>query len=193
MAGLDVTVVNVALPSIQLALHAPVSGLQWAIDSYTLVIACLLMFSWALADRFGRRRVFQTGLAIFSLGSLLCGVAPSLGALVAFRALQAVGGSMLNPGAMSIIATTFTEPAARARAVGAWGSVAGLSVASSPVLGGLLVTSLGWRASHSAWAVLAGCGVTTVLLGLISTGRWARARAERGGRQSSTHVMEVTR
>ena len=145
VAGLDVTIVNVALPSIQHALHAPVSGLQWAIDAYTLVIACLLMFSGSLADRFGRRRVFQTGLAIFSLGSLLCSVAPTLGALVAFRAFQAVGGSMLNPVAMSIIATTFTEPAARARAVGAWGAVAGLSLASGPVIGGLLVSGLGWR------------------------------------------------
>jgi EmrB/QacA subfamily drug resistance transporter len=146
VAGLDVTIVNVALPSIQRALNAPVSGLQWAIDAYTLVIACLLMLSGSLADRFGRRRVFQTGLALFSLGSLLCSVAPTLGALVAFRALQAVGGSMLNPVAMSIIATTFTEPAARARAVGAWGAVAGLSLAGGPVLGGLLVSGLGWRA-----------------------------------------------
>jgi EmrB/QacA subfamily drug resistance transporter len=145
VAGIDVTIVNVALPSIQRALHAPVSGLQWAIDAYTLVIACTLMLSGSLADRFGRRRVFQTGLAIFSLGSLLCSIAPSLGALVAFRAFQAVGGSMLNPVAMSIIATTFTERAARARAVGAWGAVAGLSLASGPVLGGLLVSGLGWR------------------------------------------------
>ena len=145
VAGLDVTIVNVALPSIQRALHAPLSGLQWAIDSYTLVIACLLMLSGSLADRFGRRRVFQVGLATFALGSLLCSVAPSLGALVAFRAFQAVGGSMLNPVAMSIIATTFAEPAARARAVGAWGAVAGLSLASGPVVGGLLVSGLGWR------------------------------------------------
>ena len=145
VAGLDVTIVNVALPSIQRAMNAQVSGLQWAVDAYTLVIACLLILSGSLADRFGRRRVFQTGLVLFSLGSLLCSVAPSLGALIAFRALQAVGGSMLNPVAMSIIATTFTEPAARARAVGAWGAVAGLSLASGPVLGGVLVSDLGWR------------------------------------------------
>jgi EmrB/QacA subfamily drug resistance transporter len=145
VAGVDATIVTVALPTIQRALHAPVSGLQWSIDAYTLVIACLLMLSGSLADRFGRRRVFQVGLGFFSLGSLLCSLSPSLGALVAFRAFQAVGGSMLNPVAMSIIATTFTEPAARARAVGAWGAVAGLSLASGPVLGGLLVSGLGWR------------------------------------------------
>ncbi len=145
IAGLDVTIVNVALPSIQGALHASVSGLQWTIDAYTLVIACLLMLSGSLADRFGRRRVFQIGLAAFSLGSLLCSLAPSLGWLIAFRGLQALGGSMLNPVAMSIIANTFTDRAGRAKAIGMWGSVAGLSLAGGPVLGGLLVSGIGWR------------------------------------------------
>ena len=145
MAGLDVTIVNVALPSIQGALHASVSGLQWTIDAYTLVIACLLMLSGSLADRFGRRRVFQIGLAAFSLGSLLCSLAPSLGWLIAFRGLQAIGGSMLNPVAMSIIANTFTDRAGRAKAIGLWGSVAGLSLAFGPVLGGVLVSGIGWR------------------------------------------------
>jgi EmrB/QacA subfamily drug resistance transporter len=145
VSGIDVTIVNVALPSIQRALQASVSGLQWTIDAYTLVVACLLMLSGSLADRFGRRRVFQIGLAAFSLGSLLCSLAPSLGCLIAFRGLQAVGGSMLNPVAMSIIANTFTDDAGRAKAIGLWGSVAGLSLASGPVLGGLLVSGLGWR------------------------------------------------
>ena len=145
IAGIDVTIVNVALPSIQPALHASVSGLQWTIDAYTLVIACLLMLSGSLADRFGRRRVFQIGLAAFSLGSLLCSLAPSLGWLIAFRGLQAVGGSMLNPVAMSIIANTFPDRAGRAKAIGMWGSVAGISLAGGPVLGGLLVGGLGWR------------------------------------------------
>jgi EmrB/QacA subfamily drug resistance transporter len=145
IAGIDVTIVNVALPSIQRSLHASVSGLQWAVDAYTLVIACLLMLSGSLADRFGRRRVFQTGLAVFSAGSLLCSLAPGLGWLVAFRGLQAVGGSMLNPVAMSIIVNTFTDRKERARAVGIWGSVVGLSLAVGPVLGGVLVSGIGWR------------------------------------------------
>src|ERR1035437_6470473 len=122
MAGLDGTIVNVALSSIQRALHASVSGLQWRIDSDTLVIACLLMLSGSLADRFGRRRVFQIGLAAFSLGSLLCSLAPSLGWLIAFRGLQAIGGSMLNPVAMSIIRNVFEDPKERAKAIGMWGS-----------------------------------------------------------------------
>ena len=145
VAGLDVTIVNVALPSIQHALHASVSGLQWTIDAYTLVIACLLMLSGSLADRFGRRRIFQIGLVTFSLGSLACSLTPSLGWLIVFRGVQAIGGSMLNPVAMSIIANTFTDRAGRAKAIGVWGSVAGLSLASGPVLGGLLVSGLGWR------------------------------------------------
>jgi len=145
IVGLDNTIVNVALPSIQHSLHASVSGLQWTVDAYTLVIACLLMLSGSLADRFGRRRVFQIGLAIFSAGSLACSVAPGLGALVAARALQAVGGSMLNPVAMSIIVNTFTDRRERARATGIWGSVVGVSLAVGPVLGGVLVSTAGWR------------------------------------------------
>ncbi|MCD9875366.1 MFS transporter [Streptomyces guryensis] len=145
VVGIDMTIVNVALPVIQRSLHASVSGLQWTIDAYTLVIACLLMLSGSLADRFGRRRAFQTGLVLFSAGSLLCSLAPGLGWLIAFRALQAAGGSLLNPVAMSIIVSVFPDQKDRARAVGVWGSIAGLSLAAGPVLGGLLVNGLGWR------------------------------------------------
>jgi EmrB/QacA subfamily drug resistance transporter len=145
IVGMDATIVNVALPSIGRDFHAPVSGLQWTVDAYLLVIASLLMLSGSVADRVGRRMVFQIGLAIFTLGSLACSVAPTLGALVAFRALQAVGGSMLNPVAMSIVTNTFTDPAERAKAIGFWGSTFGLSVAAGPVIGGALVDTVGWR------------------------------------------------
>ena len=146
IVGTDVTIVNVALPAIRQALHASLSGLQWSVDAYTLVIGSLLMASGSTADRFGRRRVFQIGLVLFTLGSLLCSLSTSVTALVLFRCLQALGGSMLNPVALSIVSNTFTEPRARARAMGVWGAVFGVSLALGPVVGGLLVTAVSWRA-----------------------------------------------
>ena len=145
IVGMDTTIVNLALPSIGRDFRAPVSGLQWTIDAYTLVIASLLMLSGSTGDRVGRRRVFQIGLGVFTLGSLACSLAPSLGWLIAFRALQAIGGSMLNPVAMSIVTNTFTDAKERAQAIGVWGSVFGLSMALGPVIGGALVDSIGWR------------------------------------------------
>jgi len=145
LIGIDVTIVNVALPSIRRDLHVSLSGLQWTVDAYILVLASLLMLSGSTADRLGRRRTFQTGLVLFTIGSLLCSLAPGLGWLIAFRMVQAVGASMLNPVALSIITNVFTQPRERARAIGVWGGVIGISLGLGPIVGGLLIETVGWR------------------------------------------------
>ena len=146
MVGLDATIVNIALPAIHRSLGSSLAGLQWTVDAYTLVLASLLMLAGSTADRVGRKRVFQLGLLVFSLGSLLCALAPTQGVLIAARVLQAIGGSMLSPVAMSIIRTVFVDPAERARAIGVYAAMFGLSIALGPVLGGMLVDAVGWRA-----------------------------------------------
>jgi EmrB/QacA subfamily drug resistance transporter len=145
MFGIDNTIVNVALPSIGADLHASVSGLQWTVSAYTVVTASFMLLAGSLADRFGRRATFQAGLALFTLGSWLCSLAPSLDWLIAFRVVQGLGAAMLNPVAAAIIAVAFSDKAERARAMGIWSGVFGLSMALGPVAGGFLTTAVGWR------------------------------------------------
>ena len=145
IVGMDVTVMNVALPTIQKELHARLAGLQWTLDAYTLVVASFLMLAGSVSDRFGRRRVFQIGLGVFTVGSLLCSRASTIEQLIGFRALQGFGASMLNPVALSLIANAFPEAKARARAVGIWGAVAGVSLGVGPLIGGALTETIGWR------------------------------------------------
>src|SRR4029077_19940034 len=125
--------------------HASVSGLQWIVDGYTMVLASLLIFGGATPDRYGRRRVFRIGLAVFTTASALCSLAPGLGWLIAFRALQAVGGCMLNPVAVSIISSVYPNRTNRARAIAIWVGMFGLGMALGPTLGGILVSLVGWR------------------------------------------------
>ncbi|WJV45341.1 MFS transporter [Streptomyces flavofungini] len=173
IVSLDVTALNVALPSLQEDLDSPLTGLQWTVDGYTLVLASLLMFSGSLADRVGRRRVFRVGLTVFTTASLLCSAAPSLGWLVAARVLQAVGGSMLNPVALSIISDAFPDSRERARAIGVWSGVVGISMAAGPIIGGALVEAAGWRAIF--WI-----NVPIGLAALLLTRRYVpESRAER--------------
>lgn len=145
LIGVDTTIVNVGLPAIGRGLEVGTRGLEWAVDAYTVVLASLLIASGALADRFGRRRVFRCGLVLFGLASLACALAPSLGFLVAARAVQGVGASMLSPVALAIVVNAMPDPRERARAIGIWASVFGLSMAAGPVVGGALIAAFGWR------------------------------------------------
>lgn len=145
MLLLDVTIVVVALPDIQHALGASFSQLQWVTDAYALALASLLLTSGSIADKFGRRRIFSIGLVIFTLGSLLCGVAQDPVMLIVSRALQGVGGAMLFSTSLALLASTF-HGRERGVAFGAWGAVTGISTALGPILGGVLTTGVSWRA-----------------------------------------------
>jgi EmrB/QacA subfamily drug resistance transporter len=145
LVGLDTTIVNVGLPAIGRGLGAGTSSLEWIVDAYTVVLASLLISSGALADRFGRRRLFQIGLAVFGTASLACALAPSLGVLVAARAVQGAGASMLSPVALAIVVNAMPDPRERTQAIGVWASVFGLSMAVGPVTGGALIAAFGWR------------------------------------------------
>jgi EmrB/QacA subfamily drug resistance transporter len=144
MALLDMTAVNVALPTIGHQLSASLGGLQWIVSGYTLALACLILLGGSLGDRLGRRRVFVTGVIWFALASALCGLSPAVGLLIAARVLQGIGGALLVPGSLAIIQASFA-PRDRPRAIGLWSGLGGLASAAGPLLGGWLVVAAGWR------------------------------------------------
>ena len=145
ITNMDLTIANLAIPSIRTDLSATAAHTQWVIAIYALVVASLQLLGGVAGDRFGRRRVLQIGMAIFMLGSLMCSLAPIINALIVARALQAVGASMMNPVALAIISQVFIAPAERARAIGIWGAVFGAALALGPVVGGVLIDLFGWR------------------------------------------------
>ncbi len=144
LAGIDATVVNVALPAIGKDLQADFSSLQWTITAYTLTLASLILLGGALGDRYGRRRVFVIGVVWFASASLLCGLAPTAPLLIAARALQGVGGALLTPGSLAMIQASFA-PQDRARAIGAWSGLGGVATAVGPFVGGWLIQVASWR------------------------------------------------
>lgn len=155
---LDSTVVNVALPALGSDLGASLGQLQWVVNGYTLSLAALVLLGGSLGDRFGRRRVFTVGVVWFALGSLLCGLAPGIGWLIAARILQGVGGALLVPGSLAIISATFVRTD-RARAIGTWSALSGVATAIGPLLGGWMVQTIGWR-----WAFLINLPLAVVVL-----------------------------
>jgi EmrB/QacA subfamily drug resistance transporter len=146
MVLLDASIVTVALPTIQNDLNANLNDLQWVVDAYTLPFAALLLTAGTLSDRFGRKQLFLWGLVIFTLGSALCGFAPSLGWLIAGRVVQGIGGAALSPGSLAVLAAAFTEPRERTVSLGIWSGVSGVALAAGPLIGGTLISAINWQA-----------------------------------------------
>jgi EmrB/QacA subfamily drug resistance transporter len=144
MIMLDNTIVNVALPAIERDLHMTISNLEWVVTAYALTFAALLITGGKLGDYYGRKRMFIVGLAIFTLASLACGLAPSSGFLIAMRAVQGAGSALMNPATLSIITATFA-PSERGRAIGIWAGVSAMALSIGPLLGGLIVDNLNWN------------------------------------------------
>jgi EmrB/QacA subfamily drug resistance transporter len=145
MVVLDVSIINVALPTIQKALKFPTENLQWVTTAYAITFGGLLLLGGRTADLLGRKRLFLIGLLLFAAASLACGLAPNSGLLIAARAIQGIGAAIISPAALSILVTTFAEGPERNRALGVWGGIAGFGGVAGVLLGGILVGSLGWR------------------------------------------------
>jgi EmrB/QacA subfamily drug resistance transporter len=175
LVTLNVTVVVVALPSLQADLHIRSDEAAWVIDAYNLVGASLLLSAGFLADRFGRKRMLCAGYALFSVGALACALAPGGGALIAFRVLQAIGGTALTPTSLSIVANLYPGARERARAIGLWGISAGVGTGLGPIVGGSLTEWLGWRSVFAANAA-AGVFALAIVLRVVPPSRAAIAR-----------------
>ncbi|MGD0360761.1 MAG: MFS transporter [Bryobacteraceae bacterium] len=143
MAFIDGTVVNVALPALQSALHATLADVQWVVESYALFLAALIMIGGSLGDRYGHREIFASGLALFSVASAWCGLAPNIGQLIVARGVQGIGGALLVPGSLALISAGFSK-SERGRAIGTWSGFTSITAAIGPVLGG-------WFTQHGSW------------------------------------------
>jgi DHA2 family methylenomycin A resistance protein-like MFS transporter len=185
MAMIDVTAVNTALSDISASLSVPLTGLVWVVDGYTLTFAALLMAGGALADRFGPKAVYQGGLSVFILGSVLCALAPSGHALIAARLLQGAGAALFMPSSLSLLTHAYEDQATRARMLGTWSAIVGCASAAGPLVGGVLVHAFGWRSVF--WV-----NVPIGLLGIVLTQVLAPATARHERDLSMwSHVLGV--
>lgn len=183
---IDVSIVNVALSSIQQALSFSQSNLQWILSAYTLTFGGLLLLGGRASDLLGRRRVFMAGLVVFTCGSALCGFAQTELMLILSRAFQGVGAAIISPGALSILMTTFPEGSERNRALGVWGAIAGVGGAVGVLVGGILVQYVSWR-----WIFLV--NVPIGLIVLVLTPRFIKeSRGEGGGRLDVAGAVSIT-
>src|SRR5512132_117630 len=145
MTVLDVAIVNVAIPSIQLKLHTTPATVQWVLIAYSITFGGFLLLGGRMADLLGRRLIFLVGLTLFTVASLVCGLAGSIGILIAARAVQGVGAAIISPAALSIVSTSFEEGADRNKALGIWGALGGSGAAAGVLFGGILTKYLGWE------------------------------------------------
>jgi DHA2 family methylenomycin A resistance protein-like MFS transporter len=178
---LDISVVNVAIKPIGVALGGGVSGLQWVVNSYTLAFAALILTAGALGDRVGARRLFLTGFVLFTIASAACGFAPNLPALIAARAVQGVGAAVLVPCSLALLNHAYPEPGERARAVGLWAAGASAALTAGPLVGGLLIATLGWRSIFFINAPIGVVGIALTRRCAVETTRAADRRVDLPG------------
>ncbi len=175
MAFIDGTVVNVALPALQTALHASVTDIQWVVESYALLLASLLLLGGSLGDLYGRRKIFLYGVVLFAIGSSWCGLAPSISSLIVARGVQGIGAALLIPGSLAIISASYTEEE-RGRAIGTWSAFTAITASIGPVLGGWLVANWSWR-----WVFFINLPMAVIVI-LLSAWRMPESRNETASR-----------